>query len=351
MILTAPLGLIYGMAVRTRTLLYRSGLLRTSHAPLPVISVGNITVGGTGKTPLVEWIARTLTDEGLSPCVLTRGYGRARARERVLVSDGARVLTDARTGGDEPFLLAEKLLGKAAVISDRDRVAAARWAAENLERVDLFILDDGFQHLRLARDLDLVVVDATDPWSSGLLPFGRRREPLSALARADCFVITRAEGSTSVEGLRRELMRRSGGKPVFVSRTKTLGLRRVDALPQSERPVQTAGPFFAFCGIGNPKAFFAQLGREGYPLVATRAFTDHHLYTQREIERLTQRARACGARALLTTLKDAVKLRHMSFSLPCFALEIELEIEEGAELRRLLRERVLEKALQNKRLR
>lgn len=369
MILTAPLGLLYGTAVRTRTLLYRAGLLRTVRAPLPVISVGNITVGGTGKTPLVAWIAHALADEGFSPCILTRGYGRIRSRDRVLVSDGKRVLADAQTGGDEPVLLAEQLLGRAAVISDRDRVAAAYWAAENLERIDLFILDDGFQHLRLARDLDLVVVDATDPWGSGLLPFGRRREPLGALARADCFVITRAESSTLVEDLRRELGRRGGGKPVFVARTKTSGLRRVDVARQDERPgrpdepaqrlpvavrdrvwqdKRPDGPFLAFCGIGNPQAFFTHLRREGYPLVATCAFADHHFYAQHEIERLTQHARACGARALVTTLKDAVKLRHLSFGLACFALEIELEIEEQAELCELLRKAV--KGIANARL-
>src|SRR5215210_5941933 len=155
----APLGLLYGAVTRARLRLYRSGFLKSESVGAPVISVGNLTTGGTGKTPLVEWLARALARENRRPCILTRGYGRVNASERVLVSDGERMLADARQGGDEPFLLAEKLLGLAAVISDADRVAAARWALENL-RSDIFILDDGFQHLRVARDLDIVTVDA-----------------------------------------------------------------------------------------------------------------------------------------------------------------------------------------------
>ena len=188
----APLGTLYGALVRTRLRLYRSGLLKTENVGAPVISVGNITAGGTGKTPLVEWAARALAGEGRRACVLTRGYGRADERRRVVASDGRSVLADAVECGDEPRLLAEKLLGAASVVCDRDRVAAARWAREHLG-ADAFVLDDGFQHLRIARDLDIVTLDATAPWGGGhLLPRGRLREPPGSLARADCVVITRA---------------------------------------------------------------------------------------------------------------------------------------------------------------
>src|SRR5215213_3309961 len=147
----APLGMLYGAVTRARLRLYGSGLLKSERVGAPVVSVGNLTAGGTGKTPLVEWAARALAREGLRACVLTRGYGRADERRRVVASDGARVLAEAAECGDEPRLLAERLLGVAAVVCDRDRVAAARWAREELG-AEVFVLDDGFQHLRSARE-------------------------------------------------------------------------------------------------------------------------------------------------------------------------------------------------------
>src|ERR671920_1180406 len=196
----APLGMLYGAVARARLRLYRSGFLKSERVGAPVVSVGNLTAGGTGKTPLVEWAARALWREGLRACVLTRGYGRAEEWRRVLASDGARVLAEAAECGDEPRLLAERLLGSASVVCDRDRVAAARWAREELG-ARVFVLDDGFQHLRIARDLDVVTLDATDPWGGGaMLPLGRLREPASGLARADCVVITRAQPAADLEG-------------------------------------------------------------------------------------------------------------------------------------------------------
>src|SRR5215208_3969363 len=222
----APLGIIYGAVARARARLYRSGFLKAERAGVPVVSVGNLTAGGTGKTPLVEWAARALAREGLRACVLTRGYGRADESRRVVASDGARVLAEVAECGDEPRLLAERLLGAAAVVCDRDRVAAARWARAELG-AEVFVLDDGFQHLRLARDLDIVTLDATAPWGGGhMLPRGRLREPVSGLARADCVVITRAEQARDIEGLRAEVARVGEGRAeVFTSRVRTLGLK------------------------------------------------------------------------------------------------------------------------------
>jgi tetraacyldisaccharide 4'-kinase len=345
-IILGPLGALYGIVMRARGALYRRGALRVHRLDAPVISVGNITTGGTGKTPLVEWLARMLAGENRCPCILTRGYGRADERERVLVSDGERVLADAEEGGDEPCLLAERLLGVAAVISDADRVAAARWALENL-RSDLFILDDGFQHLRVSRDLNILTVDAMNPWGGGrLLPYGRLREPLRELARADCCVITRAGQAANIDALREEFKRRSNGRPVFLTHTRTIGLRAAalppasdvqglspDALlPASEAPKQVA----AFCALGNPQAFFSHLRMDGFDLKYTRAFPDHHAYTQSDIEALEHEARARGAHTLLTTAKDAVKLRALKFQLPCYVVEVELEFEDEAAFRQLV---------------
>ena len=204
-IILAPLGALYGAITETRLALYRRGLLNVSKLDAPVISVGNITTGGTGKTPLVEYIARALAAEGRKVCILTRGYGRENPKARVLVSDGQQVLASENEAGDEPRLLAENLQGIAAVISDADRFAAGQWAISELGS-EVFILDDGFQHLRLARDLNVATIDATDPWGGGrLLPRGRLREPRAGLARADCIVITRADQADDFDSLKREI--------------------------------------------------------------------------------------------------------------------------------------------------
>jgi tetraacyldisaccharide 4'-kinase len=339
----APLSLVFGALTRARSRLYRSGVFRTERVGAPVISVGNLTAGGTGKTPLVEWVARAVAGEGLRPCVLTRGYGREDEGRRVVVSDGARVLAGVSEGGDEAVLLAESLSGAASVVSDRDRVGAARWARGALG-AQAFVLDDGFQHMRIARDLDLVTLDATAPWGGGrLLPWGRLREPVAALARADCVVVTRSDLSPDLERLRAQVARLTDAR-VVVSRVRTRGLRRIGDAAQRESARGVAespaasGPVAAFCAVGNPRAFFGQLRKEGFDLRHTRSFPDHHAYSRAEVETFAREAERAGARALLTTAKDAVKLRSQAFPLPCYVVEIELEFDGEDALRRLVKD-------------
>src|SRR3712207_4760697 len=314
-----PHSLAYGAMMRARLALYRAGVMRSREAGAPVVSVGNITAGGTGKTPLVEWAAGALAEEGRRVCVLTRGYGRREEWRRVVASDGERLMAEVDESGDEPRLLAERLLGKAAVVCDADRVEAARWATKELGS-EVFVLDDGFQHLRIARDLDIVTVDATDAWGCGrLLPFGRLREPLSGLARAGCVVITRADMAKDLGAIRAEAERLTGGRaPVFASSFRTTAVRPLaDANDEGE----AVGPFAAFCAVGNPRSFFAHLRGEGRELLYTRAFQDHHAYTQRDVEAIAHEAERRGARSLLTTAKDAVKLRRLSLTLPCHVVD------------------------------
>lgn len=337
-----PLGLLYGAAMRARLALYKRGMLASFELGAPVISVGNITTGGTGKTPLVAWIAGALRQEGVRRiCILTRGYGRKRASERVLVSDGTTILAEASEGGDEPRLLAETLheMG-VAVLSDSDRVAAARWAIENLGS-EIFLLDDGFQHLRVKRQLDIVTIDATNPWGGArLLPQGRLREPLRELSRADLIVITRSEQASDINSLKREAERWSGRKNVILSRTRTLAVRPLLSQARCVTSPASAYRVAAFCALGNAEAFFKHLGRNGFDLTYTRAFTDHYSYAQSDIERVVLEAKARGAEALLTTAKDAVKLRSIRFDLPCFVVEIEFEFENEGRLRRMLRQAI-----------
>jgi tetraacyldisaccharide 4'-kinase len=348
-LILAPLGALYGLATRARLALYRRGAFHIHQTGAPVISVGNITTGGTGKTPLVQWIARMLALENHRPCILTRGYGRVNPRKRVVVSDGKNILSDAREGGDEPLLLAETLLGVAAVVADADRVAAARWAKENLN-TDVFILDDGFQHLRIARDLNLLTVDATNPWGGGrLLPRGRLREPLKELARADCIIITRVEQHADPDSLMKEVRRLSNGRPAILSHMRTSIIRPLDSSasgkiePASHAPLAhqqqvPPSPIAAFCALGNPAAFFAHLRDEGYTLVYRRHFPDHHVYSQEDLDTIVREARRHGAGALLTTAKDAVKLRSLSLDLPCYVLEIEVGFDDEEKLREMIRE-------------
>lgn len=325
-----PLSVLYGAVIRTRLSLYRRGTLHSFKLDRPVISVGNITTGGTGKTPLVEWVARTVAATGTRVCILTRGYGRDNPDRRVIVSDGNALLATPSEAGDEPFLLATNLLGIASVIADADRVAAGREAIARFG-TDCFVLDDGFQHLRLERDLNIVTIDATNPWGGGhLLPYGRLREPLSSLSRADCVVITRTDQAAGIPALTETIRHLTGNAPVFHLRMRVMRIKKLSNAPEIiPSPESIPSPLAAFCAIGNPHSFFNQLEHD---VVLQKAFPDHHRYTQHEIDSFIDDAARTGARSLITTAKDAVKLQSLSFSLPCYILEIEPQIENELEL-------------------
>jgi tetraacyldisaccharide 4'-kinase len=338
-IILAPLSVLYGAVTRTRLALYRRGLLKPSKLDAPVISVGNITTGGTGKTPLVEWVGRALDREGRKVCILTRGYGRENPNTRIVVSNGKEILASEREAGDEPRLLAQSLLGLAAVISDADRFAAGQWAIKKFGS-DVFILDDGFQHLRLARDLNIVTIDATNPWGGGhLLPYGRLREPRRALSRADCVVIARANQASDLDALRSEIEELSHHRPIFTSCMKVRGLRRLeDQFPKEDRARHRSieQPIGAFCAIGNPLAFIKQLEAENHELRSVQEFPDHFKYDQSDVTTLVEMAKRKGAKSLITTAKDAVKLGALRFDLPCYVLEIESVVNDEAGLLKMI---------------
>jgi tetraacyldisaccharide 4'-kinase len=250
----------------------------------------------------------------------------------VLVSDGETVFPSAAEAGDEAFLLATKLKGLAAVVSDADRVSAGEGAIKHLG-VDCFVLDDGFQHLRLARNLNIVTIDATNPWGGGsLLPAGRLREPISGLGRADCVVLTRIDQIESVDSLRTEVATHTGGRPEFLSRMKLVGIHPIGR--QEERPLSQR--VAAFCAVGNPGSFFAQLRGEGYELALEKTFPDHHNYSQIDLDKVINEAKRVGADRLITTAKDAVKLQPLNLDFPCSVLEIEIAIENSDELSRMI---------------
>jgi len=326
--LLLPFSAAFRLGVALRRVGYQRGWLKTHRLSRPVVSVGNLTVGGTGKTPLVACVARILLRHGRKPAILTRGYGRSSKAEMIVLAPGAGRRADAREIGDEPAILA-RLLPEVPLVMCADRYRGGQVAEERFQ-VDAHILDDGFQHLALARGADVLALDATQPLSDWLLlPAGRQREPLAALRRAQMVVLTRTD-SADPQPLEELVRKVHPAAQLFRSRTELLGwMDAGSGEPVPKESVQ-ALKVAAFCGIGNPRAFFADLRRWGFSLVAEDAFPDHHVYTGGEIQRLATAARQRGAAVLLTTQKDAVKFScDWAPPLPILACEIEAQMLEA----------------------
>lgn len=300
-----PLSLVYGAAVLLRARLYRKGILRQKHLNAVVISVGNLTTGGTGKTPMVMELAESLYDQGKRVGILTRGY-RAGAME-----------------SDEAVLLRRRLGPKAHLGVGADRFARGR--ALEREGIGAVLLDDGLQHLQLARDADILLIDSRDPFGSGhLLPAGRLREPKSAMARADVIVITRSEHAPALESI----IRRYTPAPIFYA---TAELKEIDLEGGRSGDTPTADwlgkRMFVFCGIGNPAAFVDNVGHWGMEVAGHMAFRDHHRYTPADLAEIERRAAAVGAHALICTEKDSCNLgAARPRSLPLYVCRIALRL-------------------------
>jgi tetraacyldisaccharide 4'-kinase len=297
--LLAPPSWLYRGAIFLRNRHYdRPAAVRS--VSVPVVSVGNITVGGTGKTPIVSWIAVQLQSMGCKPAIVSRGYGGIAGRGPVFVSRGAGPLCDAAQAGDEPVQLAASLPGVRVVVGS-DRWAGA--AAAAAEGADVVILDDGFQHRRLARDLDIVLLDASNPFDNGrVIPAGRLREPLHALGRAQWVLLTRTHPDTAYPRIESAVRKHAPEATLLLADHRPLGF--VDA---TGREVSAPRRAVVFCGIGNPGRFRDDIGELGIDVVGFRAFRDHHVYTGAEIEELRQNARNEEA-VLVTTEKDLARI-------------------------------------------
>ena len=329
-----PLSQVYGSGVRLRTILYRAGVFRSHRLNGTVISVGNLTVGGTGKTPMVLWLAERLAAEGHRPAILTRGY-----RGKAAPADpGGAAASHIMPTSDEVALLQRRLGERAWYGVGKNRYGNGRRLGQQGAR--WFILDDGFQHLALTRDADIVMLDATDAFGGGrLLPAGRLREPRSSLGRADVVVITRADHAPAVESI----VRRFTDAPIFYAHTELASLvsvggagtdeqRAVGQLQETDRAEldRTRLKFLAFCGIGNAEAFFYDLQRWGFSVAGVRSFADHHHYTARDIAKLEQAAMAAGASAMICTEKDIFNLAGTpETSIPVYACRIRLALSDG----------------------
>jgi tetraacyldisaccharide 4'-kinase len=311
-----PLSVIYGAVVRLRVWFYAQGWLKQKRLKGTVISVGNLTVGGTGKTPMVIWLAEKFLADGKRVAILSRGYRG---------SNGT---------SDEIELMKFRLQGRVTFGVGKNRFTEGQ-RLESREPIDVFLLDDGFQHLQLARDLDILLMDASRQLQGeSLLPAGRLREPLSAMGRANLIIFTRAETMPGTN----EAIQKLTQFPVFAAASRLLGFRRLggDVHLQAAGDIG-AGPFFAFCGLGNPDAFLRDLRNWGLAICGQVIFPDHHKYAPRDIAEIKQKGKRAGANAFVITEKDAQNLNGLQFEgIPVYICVIDFVMSPEADFRNIL---------------
>ncbi len=319
---------VYALGQKIRATCYARGLMRSRKLSTPVISIGNLTLGGTGKTPTVLWLAETLLKMGRRPAILSRGYGGDGQEKINVVSDGNNLLLDPASGGDEPVMLARRL-PSVPVLAGRRRYPLGVHAEQHFG-VNAMILDDGYQHLALKRDLNLLLVDHRLPLGNGqVFPAGVLREPpLDAARRAEAVIITRyREGEPELD------IAKLLGINVPTLKTRMVPGRLVNLADGTGQtwPGLENEKIAAFCGIAQPDDFFETLKNAGMDIAARQAFPDHFDYEGPFLDEMLKAAVSKGAAAVITTEKDAVKIQGRSFPLPVWYLEMQLEFIEGEE--------------------
>ncbi len=326
-LLGRPLSPLYSAIMRARSTCSYHGLLKSKKMDVPVLSVGNLTMGGTGKTPVVHYIAGLLRNNGYNPSIVSRGYG-GKCKDKInVVSNGKELLMSAEEAGDEPRFLAESLPGTP-VITGRKRIHPCNFAFHNLG-ADILILDDGFQHLAVKRDLDLVLFNAaTLTRNMRVFPGGVLREPFSALSRASCLVITGVNGDyeADIHHFINRFQKDFPATPVFST----------SYLPQYAKEKNSEGkipfenlplPLFGFCGIASPQRFQKSLASCGIHLKGFKALRDHQPYTPEFLKKIEKEARLKNCKALITTEKDMVKLSSLTLSMPLYTIVMKVCVD------------------------
>jgi tetraacyldisaccharide 4'-kinase len=341
MLMLAPFSLLYGLIISVRNKRFDLGFVKPVRLPCRVISVGNLSVGGTGKTPLVIEVARTLRDRGYRPVVLSRGYGGTSKHPVNVVSKGTHLLLNQNEAGDEPVLIAKSAIDVPVLTGPR-RALTGDWAIKNLN-ADVLILDDGFQHRHLFRDIDIVLLNAANPFGNGrLLPAGPLREPPSALDRADIIITTGAYDDVTTPWPM--LLPDGVDVPIFNCYYQPRDLLQGAQETVSPLGIVNGKKICAFAGIGNPMAFEKTLRSLGADVVVFIPFPDHHRYTQQDVCLIDEKARQCRVEMIVTTEKDKVKLEGFDVFLSgIYALRIEMEFLSAREdFERLLMEKINE---------
>ena len=315
-----PMSFVYGWAVKFREICYEKKILRTRILPCAVISIGNITLGGTGKTPMTIYVTELAKSLGYGVAVISRGYKGGAERTGGIVSDGSKICMDPETAGDEPFMIATKLKN-VPVIVGQDRFAGGMLALEKFNP-DVLVLDDAFQHLRLARDLNLILLDSRFPFgNTHLLPRGTLREPLTALLRSDAIILTRSDETADTDSILSQLQTQNliPGRPVFKS-VHRHGIQKVIPAKKdmTEGGSQHSSGFslgclkgrdvFAFSGIAGNDDFRNTVEGLGCRLKGFRAFPDHHRYSDRDLDAVLRLSQEADADIILTTEKDYVRI-------------------------------------------
>jgi len=336
-LLMIPFSLIYTWIMQWRNRLYDIGIFKIHSVGAQVVSVGNLTVGGTGKTPVVEAIARIYQEHGKRVAVQSRGYGRY-LKGTLLVSDEKRLLAGPEQAGDEPFLLAKHLPGVPVIVSS-DRYDALCQVVRQFHP-DVVILDDAFQHRRIHRDIDVVTIDALKPYGNGrIIPAGPLREKKKGLNRADLIIQTRADCIEEAQSRMSEIIPYTGA-PIFSSVHQPVSWMNLQLNKMYPLDFINGKLVLAMAGIGNPDAFLATLRQLNIEPVDFIRFSDHYWYKKKDVEKIIARAINMSAMAVLTTEKDGVRMLNMShFDLPVYCLKIQCEFHDYSMVRNIFDEK------------
>ncbi|NTV25078.1 MAG: tetraacyldisaccharide 4'-kinase [Chlorobiaceae bacterium] len=330
--LLSPAGLAYGVIMKFRNNLYDQGIFKAWRSPIPVVSIGNITTGGTGKTPLVDWIVRFYRENGIAPAIISRGYGRS-TKGALVVSDGSRMHLGSREAGDEVAMLAARNPSTIVIVAEKRQEGVELLMREFPGRLpDVIVLDDAFQHRKIARDLDIVVINASEPLTDArMLPAGHLREPLSGLGRADLFILSKITSDRNAAAIVQHL--KPFGKPVVLSKV----------CPGKPVRVQKSGDdmhgahgtrVLAFAGIGAPESFLRSLREAGMEVVSSHFFRDHQPYTRESVAMIVSESEKLGVLPVTTEkdwfrIQDNQELTALLYQAGCAYLPIEQQFIEG----------------------
>ncbi len=322
---------IYYLSLQIIQLLYRAGILKRVKLKAKVISVGNLTVGGTGKTPVVEKIARLLQEKERKVTILSRGYKSqvaARSSQVAVVTDGKEILLSAREAGDEPYLLAQNL-SEVPIVVGKDRIRSGNYCLANFN-TETFILDDGFQYWRLKRDLDILLIDCLNPFGNGhLLPRGVLREPLKSLKRANLFILARTDQEGNIAPLKEKIRSVNPFAPILESIHAPCYLEDLESKKRFDLEFIKNKEILALSSIAHPESFEKRLRDLGAIILKRLRYSDHYSYTKEDLKEITTKARGC---LIITTQKDGVRLEPLLENESILALRIELKITKGQEI-------------------